>query len=173
MGWTFIETKTLTTKEKKNYCDKLWNSNCRVLRSSMRGSVYYAAIQKEDNTVFGVVVLTAQHHGEFGYKVIDETMGPNESRCPMSIIKLLTDIDSQYALNWRERCKKNAEQSHNRVSSFPVGAVVTLNLPSTFTPLNGNVTAEKVEKMGKKFWLVNNACRISAKYVNEFAVLNE
>jgi hypothetical protein len=36
---------------------------------------------------------------------MDETMGPVESRCPERILDLLTPTDSEYANEWRARCR--------------------------------------------------------------------
>jgi hypothetical protein len=40
----------------------------------------------------------------FGYKEMDESMGPVKSECPKRILKLLTPTDEQEALEWRRRC---------------------------------------------------------------------
>ena len=40
----------------------------------------------------------------FGYKDMDESMGPCESKCPESILKLLTPTTYEYAIAWRQRC---------------------------------------------------------------------
>jgi hypothetical protein len=42
--------------------------------------------------VFAAVILTS-NAGGFGYKSMDESMGPNEVDCPVRIMKLLTPID--------------------------------------------------------------------------------
>ena len=46
----------------------------------------------------------------WGYKDIDETMGPNEISFPYTWIDLLTPTDSQYANEWRERVKARGEK---------------------------------------------------------------
>ena len=38
-----------------------------------------------------------------------ESSGPCEDHCPASILSLLSPTDSEYANNWRERCRKNIE----------------------------------------------------------------
>ena len=85
MGWTF----TNTDLKKKEAVNELYNWDSdryrtRVLKSVMKGSVYYGAVEQicKDTairTVTGVVVLTSsdkKHGYNFGYKSIDETMGP-------------------------------------------------------------------------------------------------
>ena len=87
-----------------------------VLASSMVGSTYYAAAERVessgDRQVFAIVCLTKTSTGArdgctFGYKDMTEHMGPCESECPASILDELTDIDSEYAKAWRDRCRAN------------------------------------------------------------------
>ncbi len=58
----------------------------------------------------------------FGFKDIGEEMGPCETDCPESILKLLTPITpgvntTEYALKWREACwaKVQARKEANKV----------------------------------------------------------
>jgi hypothetical protein len=91
----------------------------KVLRSALIGMrVYYAAIEhvrheKNDRTVFAVVCLVRYNPRDregyiFGYKDMDETVGPNESDCPEVILDLLTPTEYPYAQAWRSRCQENA-----------------------------------------------------------------
>ncbi|MGN0130711.1 MAG: hypothetical protein ACI4CE_07485 [Methanomethylophilus alvi] len=97
----------------------------RVLKSAMVGSTYYAAV--ESRTVMGgrevwaAIFLTCgrtkQDNTLWGYKDMSETDGPNEAKCPASVLALLTPTDSRVANGWRERCRRNiaavAERRHN------------------------------------------------------------
>lgn len=102
-------------------------STHRVLKSSMVGSVYYAAVTTEkpgkDTEVRAVVFLTCGKTKNdgciWGYKDMDETMGPNESKCPASILALLTPTDSKWANEWRERCRKNIAEAAERRKNGP------------------------------------------------------
>jgi hypothetical protein len=87
-----------------------------VLASSMVGSTYYAACERvesnKDREVFAIVCLTKHNPRStdghvFGYKDMTEYMGPCESECPASILDALTDTDSEYAMDWRARCRAN------------------------------------------------------------------
>jgi hypothetical protein len=44
----------------------------------------------------------------FGYKRIEEEMGPHECGCPTSILDLLSPTDNRDAQNWRAACRRNA-----------------------------------------------------------------
>lgn len=86
----------------------------RVLRSSMVGQVYYAAVENYDadgsKSVFAVVCLTrwnpkARDGDIFAYKDMDESCGPNECQCPARILDLLTEPANDYARDWRAHCR--------------------------------------------------------------------
>lgn len=55
-----------------------------------------------------------------------ESSGPCEDHCPASILSLLSPTDSEYANNWRERCRKNieAKKDPHALKNLPVGAVI-------------------------------------------------
>ncbi|MBO6031678.1 MAG: hypothetical protein J6Q22_09415 [Prevotella sp.] len=125
MGWTHCfdgRRKPDGTIDRKYECDRLltWcrkdengivTSSGEVLKSAMVGSVYYAAVKNHKGEVFAAVFLTCGRtrwdNTAWGYKDMDETMGPNESKCPASILALLTPTDSKWANEWRERCRQN------------------------------------------------------------------
>lgn len=61
---------------------------------------------------------------------MEESMGPCEDHCPASILSLLSPTDSEYANNWRERCRKNieAKKDPHALKNLPVGAVIRFTL---------------------------------------------
>lgn len=93
---------------------------CCVLRSALvRLRTYYAAVERVqadgDRQVSAVVCLVRYNPNDregyvFGYKDMDETMGPVESECPVVILDLLTPTDAPYALAWRARCRARADE---------------------------------------------------------------
>jgi hypothetical protein len=97
-----------------------------VLASALVGMrTYYAAVERVetsgDRIVFAVVCLVnynprAADGYSFGYKDMDETVGPYESDCPEDILDLLTDTDRDYALQWRARCRARIAQRKSRAA---------------------------------------------------------
>mgnify|MGYP000115518253 CR=1 FL=1 len=157
MGWTSYHAtyyKDNGTVDRKAECDDYFlgglnQGHFRILKSTMVGSVYYAAMQSlkryvkeeesgksvyedvdtKDSPVFAVVVLTRTDNKDyfnFYYKVMDESMGPCYYDCPLSILKLLSPTDSEWAMAWREKCKQRAEQkkSPTALSKLPIGAQI-------------------------------------------------
>ena len=127
MGWTWQCAKFYDRKgniNRKAECDDLytWNNEetgdkCRVLKSAMVGATWYGACERsrpgQQPYVFAGVCLTSvdRHAGfDFGYKDMDESEGPCERDCPVSILNLLSSRDDEWALEWREDCRDNAAQ---------------------------------------------------------------
>ena len=121
MGWTGIHATHYRGGKinRKAEMDERWTQTehdgypeLTVLKSSMVGSVYYAAIQIKRNgiieSVFATTALTSSNMREyfnFLYKDIDETAGPYDCKCPKGILDLLTPTDNEYANEWREKCR--------------------------------------------------------------------
>ena len=74
MGWTGYHVDTYKGKiDRKSECDKLWTQEehdgypkLEVLKSVMKGSTYYAAVQNVTKGItFGVVVLTRVNNKDY------------------------------------------------------------------------------------------------------------
>lgn len=111
MGWTFYPAAPASPKDELNRMLTWTNDGGarHVLKGLFVGSTYYAAVehQRPDGSVhvWAAVILTQRSKGEWGYKAMDETMGPNECRCPRSVLALLTPTGNSYAMAWRQRCE--------------------------------------------------------------------
>lgn len=77
---------------------------------------WYAALElnrsDRPREVVGLVCLVRYNPRDregyvFGYKDMDETMGPCECECPAAILDLLTPTDNGHANEWRARCRAN------------------------------------------------------------------
>lgn len=143
MGWTSTDARFYTADGKVNRkaeCDALYTwegekTKNEVIKSSMRGSVYYAAVRTTDKTtghseVFAAVCLTSTRQDggfNFGYKGMAEDMGPCEDDCPKGILVLLTDTESKYAKEWRERCWakiRDKKQNRQSLASIKIGEII-------------------------------------------------
>lgn len=161
MGWTeysathFYPNGTVNRKAECDayFIESLNRGHYRVVKSTMKGSVYYGAvtplrratkdelgnyildssgwyvyedIPDNEQEVIGVVVLTyVKDNDHFGYKLISETSGPAYCQCPRSILSLLTPTDSQWANEWRKKCYENANKPN--ISKLPVGTEIKFN----------------------------------------------
>lgn len=143
MGWTETTATYYTQKgdvNRKAECDAYWEESLnrghyKVVKSTMKGSVYYGAIMiltrqatddngipkrddsgrpireqvpEDERQVVGVVMRTyIRDKYSFGYRVISETEGPNEQNAPKSILMALSPTNDEYAQNWRQKCWDN------------------------------------------------------------------
>lgn len=176
MGWTY----TNTNLSRKEAVDELftWYSEkykTVVLKSTMKGAIYYGAVEqinKEtgESSVGGVVVLTSSDRKNgfnFGYKIVDETMGPCNCDCPKAILDLLSDTNDEYALSWRKRCRENLTRP--KLSNLPLGTKIKVK---TF---NGDVILTKYPPCAQfrtPVWInETNRTYIPKKLIKNFEVL--
>lgn len=101
-----------------------------VLKSSMVGSTYYAAVRTTNSQTgydctWAAVCLTSTKWDDgmnFGYKDMDETMYPYAYDCPKGILDLLSPTDNENALAWRKKCEENRKKP--TLGSLPVGTKI-------------------------------------------------
>lgn len=144
MGWTFIQADLSKSRREIiigevewEYCSK----SVKVLCARQSGGTIYMACESKDSetgysNVFGVVALTQMRSKEsfnFGYKLMDETMGPCYYDAPKSILDLLSPTDDEVALKWREACRARYKKSleycriTGQMRTLPYGTVLRLH----------------------------------------------
>lgn len=186
MGWTsyYVEPTYKNGKpfiDRKAECDNLFNCDMvdnkgkfEVLKSAMVGSTYYAAVKKTtfnpaSEKVFAVIVLTSTNSKDyynFAYKDMDETMGPDESKCPKTILDLLSPTEYEYAKEWRKRCYENLKEKKNpnALSNLPIGSIIR------YVHRNGKeITLKKSPaafQFKRPFWMmVDEPYYVSSKHI--------
>ena len=130
MGWLFYTDRRVQTyADEKVEIARLctFETDTRrttLVKASKVGATWYAAAKVEsldgrsleDRTymidddgpfTFGAVFLTRYDDGCWGYKDMEESAGPCESRAPLSILNLLSELKDpdNYAQEWRRRCR--------------------------------------------------------------------
>lgn len=153
MGWLFY-----TDRRVKSYADEkaeitrlcTFETDIRkteLVKACKVGSTWYAAAKVsnldgspvEDKTyvsdadgsiTFGAVFLTRYDDGCWGYKDMEENAGPVESRAPLSLLALLSEIKDpdNYAHAWRQRCRDWAT-----IPAYEEGDKIKLAAPVTLT----------------------------------------
>ena len=77
--------------------------------------------------------LDSKEYCNFGYKDMDESCGPYQYDCPVSILNLLSPTEYEYAIEWRKACRENAakkaaaRKDPNSLENLPLNATVKLN----------------------------------------------
>jgi hypothetical protein len=121
------------------------NHHLQPLDGARVCNTVYIAVRSTDKTsgrtfVFAAVILISntRKHG-FGYKDMEESMGPNQCDCPERIMRLLSPIaDIPYpghATEWRARvAARRAEKRRHRDlrNSLRVGSTVALQAAVRF-----------------------------------------
>jgi hypothetical protein len=155
MGWLFMSVAGMgTTRTPKSYLDAQLTYErtqddgsivgFRVLRSAcVSNRVYYAAAQPYERRdgkesakdAVAIVCLIrwnprAKSGEHFGYKDMDENMGPYEDHCPESVLVLLGSTNSESAIDWRRRCLGNLALRKRPIAD---GMMIKLASPITFT----------------------------------------
>ncbi len=155
----------------------------RVLESAFPGNrVYYAAIQRYDDgdpgAVIAVVCLVrwnpkAADGHVFGYKDMDETMGPYEADCPLRVLERLTSTNNPVALDWRRRCFATIRR---RSRKLPDGALIRFSEPITFSD-NSQHQVMRVSRQGQRILLsTSDGCgryRVSNLLDRRFEIVRE
>ncbi|UWR70532.1 hypothetical protein K4K95_18520 (plasmid) [Phaeobacter inhibens] len=108
-----------------------WYAAARV--TSLDGTAVEDATYVTDldgSIAFGAVFLTRYDDGCWGYKDMEESTGPNESRAPLGLIELLSDLKDpdSYAHGWRQRCRDWAA-----IPDYEEGDKIKLAAPVTLT----------------------------------------
>jgi hypothetical protein len=160
MGWDFSHvapgTKTLDVLKAEFGAD-------RIVSGAVVGSTAYLAVTHEHEgqpVVLGVVVLTQRRRNDFynfGYKVVDETMGPYEAQCPKRILDLLTDPLNDYAAEWRDRCRENLAAKAKAATVKP-GTVIRLDEP---LPFNDGRSRQVFRYQGSNKFVADDGVRVA------------
>lgn len=138
MGWTSYRADFYKngTVDRKKEMDKRWSQEesekypkLTVLKSSIIGSVYYAAVEVKRNgvveQVIPVIALTTVNSRDY-YNFAYKDIGLYYYDCPKGILDLLTETDDKHELEWREECRKNLEKKKMKLTknTLPVGSVI-------------------------------------------------
>lgn len=172
MGWLFYTDRRVKTyAEEKAEIARLctFETDTRktlLLKACKVGSTWYAAAKvtnidgapvehrtyvtdADGSITFGAVFLTRYDEGCWGYKDMEESVGPVESRAPLSLLVLLSELKDpdSYAHAWRQRCRDWAA-----IPDYDEGDKIKLASPVTLT--DGStcqiVTATHYRRGGQK-----------------------
>ena len=149
MGWLFMRSLGGHATPKAYLDDQFTyareDRRSRVLTSGLVAlRTYYAAVEHITvstgaREVWALVCLVRYNRRDregfvFGYKDMEESMGPCEDACPAKVLDLLTATDNAHALDWRSRCRARlAERAVQQAKPGPrPGDIVILAEPMLF-----------------------------------------
>jgi len=149
MGWLFQNDK-LRHETPVDYITREFTHDngttaATVIAAAAVGGTIYAAIRNHDKTtgrsyVFCAVILFKNNQRDgFGYKDVDESMGPCEVACPDRIMRLLSPIEDLphpgYAAEWRKSvaaAKAKKADTQSKIGKLAVGDKVKLTRNAHF-----------------------------------------
>jgi hypothetical protein len=138
MGWT-VYRRPKGESDRAHFQRELFtNTDYEIVQCSSKNGVFYAAVRTTSTgEVWALVVLTRRARGEynFGYKPIDESMGPVVTDAPASVLDALTPTDDEDALVWRQRCRDNLAKrsaARERQRAVTEGVVIQTAVPLNF-----------------------------------------
>ena len=145
MGWTFTNrSKGQPIKDffaERFDFDEIKNGvrhSGKILDCAMKRwtEVYisYEIINGDERKVVALVCLVRfnrEFQYNFGYKDMDETMGPCICDCPERILKALTPTDDKTSNEWRQACQERIDRRKNK-PKLKVGDVIEFNYPLHF-----------------------------------------
>lgn len=159
MGWTTYDTdKAPSDKAGELTIIKAAIAPDKIIKALKVGAVWYTAVKIEDNKrmyeaggspVSCVLFLTNRVNGKWGYRMVLETDGPAENKCPESILRILSKLSDDTrnvpGQEWRQRC----EDYHARPKPN-VGDTVKFDTPLSFGDEGFGSIFKKVNLPGYK-----------------------
>ena len=139
MGWLYSEAWPTASAMRDHLRDSLTRSGYDIVKDALThyGRHYYAAIRKDGKTFIFVALIERDRIG-YGYKDMDESMGPNNVDCPLSILDAASPVEDLYSgdpLEWATKWRANVRAFHAAKKASRASA--------------------KSVKLGDKVWIAN------------------
>lgn len=139
MGWTFTHKEDGVSL--LDFFKKEFSSEGVIDVAQVGWNTAYMAVKMKEEKICGFVILISRKNDyfNFGYKEIDEGMGPYECNCPARILNRLSPPEEIYQGNslewsreWRRKCRVNLEKKKTRIKLSP-GAKYSVQKGITFS----------------------------------------
>lgn len=127
MGWLFswdrsVDRKALVAEKVADYK----REGMYVDHSAVGNTLYIAAQMKDEVLIVVYLLRGGGQESGWGYKDLDESMGPMVNDCPEKILKLST-CQHPTAVKWREGCRarrKATREATRYLRSLEAGTMV-------------------------------------------------
>lgn len=148
MGWS----SSSSWQDKTTIVDLIlhasfWHPQVQVINHRTNGNhLWMLVFDSRDNSRTIELALLHKFDEGWGYKIIDETCGPTYYDCPLSFLNQCTEPKNNYAKEWREKVRRDAESNALRRNAYTPGLLLKV----------GNATYRLVEYLGRLGWNVVN-----------------
>ena len=160
MGWLF------GWDTRKQLIDHLcYGNGVETLKRKFVGNNMWAVQRTKDGITFACLYLIKGGRGQdWGYKDVDETMGPCQHDFPASWLDLLSPALSDYAVSWRENVRKRAAE----MARFKVGTTWRRSDGSTYMIVQRrSPTSLRVKDQWGDHWRMNPESLLGAEEVKK------
>jgi hypothetical protein len=161
MGWLFTQGQTRRELIEKRIARQeneygIWECVAHTLRGNCLWKV--VNYTKKENgfseRFIGLDLLGSDGDYGWGYKDMEECMGPHYYTCPLKYLEMAPEPDNQYAKNWREKVKAYHARMNRK---FEIGQWVELyssQVPTIkiirLNPLRGQTLGGLVYRIPKR-----------------------
>lgn len=129
MGWT----QQYTTRPSVDVVrEELIGSGSTYRVVANRGAKYWVLEVIETGERFAVVVLVRKTRDSITTKVITEDMGPVDYNFPEKFLDLLSNTDSKYAIEWRQKVREHHAKKKLQ-PTLKAGDIIVLDHALEFT----------------------------------------
>jgi hypothetical protein len=129
MGWTGYVNDT--RKSVDIVREELIGSGTRH-RVIAHSGKYWVIEDIETNERFATIALVEKRNGDTYVKIVEESMGPFEVKCPLRFLDLLSPTDNEYALEWRQAVRDYHAQKASQ-PALKIGDTIEFDNPLEFT----------------------------------------
>lgn len=144
MGWSFgwYSKRDIVQYLNDQQGSKHYGENYKIITNCVRGNCHWQVVEHRGGKRFIALNLLQSYDKEWGYKDMDESMGPCEVNCPLSYLELApeTEDTGQYAKEWRKRVR---EYHANRKPSQKLAVGQVWKLQRTRDPITVKLTKVK------------------------------
>jgi hypothetical protein len=187
MGWTFYNRPKGETDRAhfEREFSMFRDGTYEMVETTSKNGVFYAAVRTLKDTghskageVWALVILMQRTRGEhnFGYKEMDETVGPGYYDAPARILDALTPTEHEWANQWRAECRKHLTKRETVKQEVRPGTVVELSKPVNFGDRHGAASRFEYQRDGRRtYWWALDAnnerrfrCRLGADWADRF-----
>ena len=145
MGWTYSDSWGSASAMRDYLRGSLTSAGNEIVKDALvgYGHRYYAAIKgKDGHTGIFVALINGSRANGYGYKDMDESMGPCEHDCPLSVLDAASPIEDLYGPVKEDGGAKWATDWRAKVRAYHAKRA------------EGRATA-KTLKRGDKVWIKN------------------
>ncbi|MGP3953467.1 DUF6927 domain-containing protein [Streptomyces sp. 7N604] len=166
MGWTFYHRDKGVESNAEHFAKEL-DDRYEIIAHGTVDHVFYAAVRdRETGKVFAYVALTHWRRDanyNFGYKDMDENMGPGDCKAPEAVLDALTPTTHKYALQWRANCRRHHDQRAFLRKQLKPGTRLRLTHPLRFSNDTTRDTFTYTRSRGRGY-LAHNGCRYQVRH---------